>query len=301
MLHLSRCHWQRAVGALLALAAALGVARGLDSRLRALTALEPVVVAQTVIPPYTPITAAMVTVTKLPRRALAQPVYAEPAAVLGQVTQQEILPGVPLWRAWVLAPAALRYTADAAAVIVGIPVARGHVPGALLQPGQRVDVWQGAELIGPGLRIVALTPEGPDRLIVSLESSQALLPALLRAAADAETTLTLAPLTRAATPTPTATPTAPITVTPTWTAPPTATPGVVTVKPGPAQGLNIRAGPGTDAPVLVTLPAGSRLTPVGRDTTGRWVQVCCVAGGQSGWVRAELVDLAGDLQSLPVR
>jgi hypothetical protein len=53
--------------------------------------------------------------------------------------------------------------------------------------------------------------------------------------------------------------------------------------------------------VLATLPAGSRLTPVGRDAEGSWVQVCCVAGDTYGWVLAELVDLAVDLQSLPVR
>ena len=91
------------------------------------------------------------------------------------------------------------------------------------------------------------------------------------------------------------------TSTPTPTPTPTATPGVAVVKPGPAQGLNVRAGPGTDYPVLATLPAGSRLTPVGRDAAGRWVEVCCVAGDQYGWVLAELVELAVDLPSLPVR
>ena len=79
------------------------------------------------------------------------------------------------------------------------------------------------------------------------------------------------------------------------------TPGVAVVRPGPAQGLNVRSGPGTAYPVLATLPAGSRLTPVGRDGDGQWVEVCCVAGDRYGWVLAELVDLAGDLPSLPVR
>ena len=91
------------------------------------------------------------------------------------------------------------------------------------------------------------------------------------------------------------------TSTPTRTPTPTATPGIAVVKPGPAQGLNVRAGPGTDYPVLATLPAGSRLTPVGRDAENRWVQVCCVSGAQYGWVLAELVELAGDLAALPVR
>ncbi len=299
MLHslLSHGHLQRAVGALLALAAAVAAARGFGLRLRAQTGLEPVVIAQTAIPPYTVITAEMVTVVQLPHRALAQPVYADPDAVIGQVTRLEILPGVPLWRAWVVAPAALRYTADAAAVIVGLTVSRARVPGDLLRPGQRVDVWQGAELIGPGLRVVALTPQEPDRLIVALESSQVLLPVLLTAAARADTALTLAPLVRAGTATVTPT----VTPLPTWTVTSTPTPGVVTVKPGPEQGLNVRAAPALTAPVLATLPGGRRLTPIGRDGAGRWVQVCCVAGDRPGWVLAELVDLAGDLQSLPVR
>lgn len=77
--------------------------------------------------------------------------------------------------------------------------------------------------------------------------------------------------------------------------------GVVVVKPGPALGLNVRAGPGTNYPVLAVLPAGTRLTPVARDAEGRWVQVCCVAESQYGWVLVELVELTVELEALPVR
>jgi hypothetical protein len=214
----------------------------------------------------------------------------------------ELLPGVPLWRAYAVPAAELRYTADAQAVILGVTVAAARVPGDLLLAGQRVDVWQSGRLVGSGLPVVAIAHQPDGKLVVALESTQTLVPELLAVSGRADTALTLAPLERLATPVapaPTITPTP--TSSPLATPTTTPTPGVAVVKPGPAQGLNVRAGPGTGYPVLATLPAGSRLTPVGRDAEGRWVQVCCVAEGQPGWVLAELVDLAVDLQGLPVR
>ena len=292
----------RGAAGLLALLVALYVARATMARLRALTEPVPVVVALTVIPPYTEITADMVEVAYLPRGAVAQPVYADPAEVVGRLARMELLPGVPLLRAYAVPAAELRYTADAQAVILGVTVAAARVPGDLLLAGQRVDVWQSGRLVGSGLPVVAIAHQPDGKLVVALESTQTLVPELLAVSGRADTALTLAPLERLATPVapaPTITPTP--TSSPLATPTTTPTPGVAVVKPGPAQGLNVRAGPGTGYPVLATLPAGSRLTPVGRDAEGRWVQVCCVAEGQPGWVLAELVDLAVDLQGLPVR
>jgi len=208
-------------------------------------------------------------------------------------------------RAYVAPAAELRYTTDAQAVILGVTVEKAHVPGDLLLAGQRVDVWQADRLVGPSLRVVAIVSQADGRLVVALESSQELVPALLAASGRDDTALTLAPLERLLTPTPEVKVEAEVEETPAPTSTPTPTatptPGVAVVKPGPAQGLNIRSGPGTDYPVLATLPAGSRLTPVGRDAAGRWVEVCCVNAGQPGWVLAEFVELAVDLQSLPVR
>lgn len=292
----------RGAAGLLALLAALYVARATITQLRTLTDPMPVVVARTVIPSYTAITAEMVEVVNLPSGVVAQPVYADPGAVVGLLTRLELLPGVPLLRAYAVPAAELRYTADTQAVVLGVTVNGEHVPADLLLVGQRVDVWQAERLVGPSLRVVAIADQPGGKLVVALESSQDLAPALLAASGQEDTALTLAPLERLPAPTATApvvTPTP--TPSPTVTPMPTATPGVVVVRPGPAQGLNVRAGPGTDTPALATLPAGSRLTPVGRDAEGRWVQVCCVAGGQYGWVLAELVDLAGDLTGLPVR
>ncbi|OQA39251.1 MAG: Bacterial SH3 domain protein [Chloroflexi bacterium ADurb.Bin325] len=260
----------------------------------------PVVVARTVIPPYTAIAAGMLEVTYLPRGAVAQPAYADPEEVVGRLARLELLPGVPLLRAYAVPAAELRHTADARAVVLGVTVDAARVPAELLLTGQRVDVWRGERLVGPGLRVVAIAGREDGRLVVALESGQELVPALLAASGRADTALTLAPLERVAVAaTPTTAPT--MTPTPTPTATPSPTPGVAVVKPGPAQGLNVRAGPGTEHPVLATLPAGSRLTPVGRDAEGRWVEVCCVAGGRAGWVLAELVELTGDQAGLPVR
>jgi len=298
----------RGAAGLLALLAALYVARAAFARLRALTDPLPVVVARAAIPPYTAITANMVEVAYLPAGAVTQPAYADPGEVVGRLARSELLPGVPLLRAYAVPAAELRHTADARAVVLGVTVSAEGVPADLLLAGQRVDVWQADRLVGPGLRVVAIAHRPDGKLVVALESSQELAPALLAASGQADTALTLAPLERIPTPsvpspTRTARPAPPATATPspTVTATPTATPGVAVVRPGPAQGLNVRAGPGTDTPVLATLPAGSRLTPVGRDAEGRWVQVCCLAEGQPGWVLAELVDLAGDLAGLPVR
>ena len=299
----------RGAAGLLALAVALYVARATLGRLHALTDPVPVVVARTVIPPYAAITAEMVEVVYLPRGAVAQPAYADSGEAIGLLSRLELLPGVPLLRAYAVPAAELRYTADAQAVVLGVTVSQERVPADLLLAGQRVDVWQAGRLVGPGLWVVAITEQADGELVVALESSQALAPALLAASSRDDTALTLAPLARLPSAQPSCgTPTAVVPVvtptptpSPTATPMPTATPGVVVVRPGPAQGLNVRSGPGTDYPVLATLPAGSRLTPVGRDAAGRWVEVCCVAGGQYGWVLAELVDLAGDLTGLPVR
>jgi hypothetical protein len=196
-----------------------------------------------------------------------------------------------------------------------VTVAAVRMPGDLLLPGHRVDVWRADRLVAPDLRVVSIVHQPAGKLVVALESSQKLAPALLAASGQSDVALTLSPLERlasaqppfgtpsvTASPSPTVTPT-PVTAPPQPTAVATATPtpGVAVVKPGPAQGLNVRAGPGTDYPVLATLRAGSRLTLVGRNAEGQWVQVCCVAGDKPGWVLAELVDLAADLRSLPVR
>ncbi len=54
--------------------------------------------------------------------------------------------------------------------------------------------------------------------------------------------------------------------------------------------VNMRSAPGTDAPVIVQVPAGEVLTVLGRNPENDWLHVMR-AGGESGWMFAELLDL----------
>ena len=136
--------------------------------------------------------------------------------MVGRLARLELLPGVPLWRAYAVPAAELRYTADVQAVILGVTVAAARVPGDLLLSGQRVDVWQAGRLVGSDLRVVAIAHQPAGKLVVALESTQELVPELLAVSGRADTALTLAPLERLPTPT--------LAAAPAVTAPPTPTP-----------------------------------------------------------------------------
>ncbi len=85
---------------------------------------------------------------------------------------------------------------------------------------------------------------------------------------------------------------------PTPAATPTPPPGSVpaTVQ---AQGINVRAGPGTDFPIVGGLSQGAQVTVLGQNQAGDWLQIQLPDGGQ-GWVFAPLVALSGDVEALPV-
>lgn len=306
--------WRLGAG-LLALSVAVIVTSLVERRMQASGQPVAVLVAREAIPAYTAIRPHDVQVIRLPAAAVAQDALRDLVELDGRLARVEIPAGVPLNRSQVVPAGELRYAVDGRAVILSLAVLSAHAPGSLLPPGQRIDAWLDGQLVAGDLRIVAVSSLPDGRLAVAVESGQEVVPRLLRASGSSQLALTLSPLERLPTPTvlpvtaaptrvPTATVTRPVpTPSPAATASPTASPtlDVVVVKPGPAQGLNVRLGPGTDYPVVATVRAGSRLTPIGRDVAGRWVEVCCVADGQSGWVLAELVDLAADLTSLPVR
>ncbi len=306
--------WRFGAG-LLALSVAVIVTSLVEHRMQALGQPVAVLVAREAIPAYSAIRPDQVQVVRLPAAAVAEGALRDPTDLAGRLARVEIPPGVPLYRSQVVPASELRYTTDGWAVILALAVLPAHAPGNLLKSGQRVDVWTDGAIIAGGLRVVAVSSVSDGQLVVTIEAGQEIAPQLLRASGSPKLALTLSPLERLptptelpVTPTPTRAPTATVTRSvptppPTATTSPTSspTPGVAVVRPGPAQGLNVRAGPGIGYPVLATLRAGSRLTPVGRDADGRWVEVCCVADGRPGWVLAELVDLAVDLASLPVR
>jgi hypothetical protein len=56
--------------------------------------------------------------------------------------------------------------------------------------------------------------------------------------------------------------------------------------------LNVRAGPGTDYPIVATVPVGTPFTVLGQDPTGGWLYVSLSNGG-TGWVDRSLTTFAG--------
>lgn len=63
--------------------------------------------------------------------------------------------------------------------------------------------------------------------------------------------------------------------------------------------VNIRSGPGVDFPRIGRLSVDGSIAVVGRTASGEWWQVCCV-DGESGWVWADVVEVRGPLEDVPV-
>jgi uncharacterized protein YgiM (DUF1202 family) len=84
------------------------------------------------------------------------------------------------------------------------------------------------------------------------------------------------------TPAPSATPRPP-TVTPTELP---ALTGVVDAQ----QTINVRAGPGTNNPVVTTLEPGTEVRVLGRNSDGSWINIQ-LDDGTEGWVSAELLEI----------
>ena len=115
----------------------------------------------------------------------------------------------------------------------------------------------------------------------------------------------LPPKATPAPPTPTPTPIPP-TPTP---IPPTATPvpPTATATPAPpqavigAKGLNLRSGPGTAYPALLTAKGGEKFEIVGKTADGAWWQICCVgAKKDKAWVQAKSVTAEGAVADITV-
>jgi CRP-like cAMP-binding protein/uncharacterized protein YraI len=80
---------------------------------------------------------------------------------------------------------------------------------------------------------------------------------------------------------------------------PAATPSGPTRARITGDGLQVRAGPGTDYEVTASLAQGDEVNVLGRDEMGDWVKVG-LDSGEEGWVAAEFVDMGGDLKAVPV-
>lgn len=68
-----------------------------------------------------------------------------------------------------------------------------------------------------------------------------------------------------------------------------------------AAGVNVRAGPGTDFPVIWAFAQNDRLTLLARNEAGDWLEIALPEGAApSGWVYAPLVQADAPLPELPV-
>lgn len=62
--------------------------------------------------------------------------------------------------------------------------------------------------------------------------------------------------------------------------------------------VNFRSGPTTSSGIIRTLPSGTAAGFIGRDANSRWFKA--VVGGQEGWLYYTLVNISGNVGSLPV-
>ena len=108
------------------------------------------------------------------------------------------------------------------------------------------------------------------------------------------TTVPTAVPTNTSTPAPTATPALTDTPTVVPSVTPTMAPSVIADK-----AVNLRAGPGTNYPVVGAAKVGDRYDITARNQDGSWLQVCCV-NGKSAWVSASVVTVGGGVDSVAV-
>lgn len=67
-----------------------------------------------------------------------------------------------------------------------------------------------------------------------------------------------------------------------------------------SEGVNVRAGPGTDYEVVAVADPNVDYRVAARNEAGNWWQICCLTADRSGWIFAELVAITGDTGSVPV-
>lgn len=158
----------------------------------------------------------------------------------------------------------------------------------------------GSPTAGPVATIVASTPVGdaPTVLLPTDAPTSAVLAALPATDSPATLAPTTAP-TETDTPLPTNTPEPTSTPAPTDTSTPvpTATPAVPRAV---ASGeTNLRAGPGTEYPVVGTLPDAGSAEVIGKNQAGTWLQLDS-QDGSSVWIIANRVETTGLMDSVPV-
>ena len=81
--------------------------------------------------------------------------------------------------------------------------------------------------------------------------------------------------------------------------PPADNPGISYLLTVNIAALNVRSGPGTMYPIIITYPKGTQLLAIGRDADASWF-VISLSAEQQGWVSTALVTYDFDRYILPV-
>jgi len=115
------------------------------------------------IPPYTVITAEMLTEKELPKPMAEQPIYTDAADLIGKLTTAAIPPGVVIYRPYAVQPAAFRYVNDPTLEVISFPVEPERAVGGQIKIGQQVDIWRIRRADNSGNRTAA-----SERLAVSV-------------------------------------------------------------------------------------------------------------------------------------
>lgn len=149
--------------ALLSLLSALGSGAYAYAEFDRLIASATVVVPAVSIPPYTLVTPGLLTTKEVPRPILNEDVYTSPEELAGRITTVPLAPGMLVYRAFAVDPAAFRLTDDPALEVVSFPVDPARAVGGQVRVGQWINVYRVAlarpDALGQALSAEALLRE----------------------------------------------------------------------------------------------------------------------------------------------
>ena len=148
-----------------ALLLAAGAGYGVYTYFDRLTTTATVPVPQVPIPAGALIGAELLQEREVPRTLLEEPIYTAEDALVGQVAQIPLQPGLVVYQAHAVSPAAYRLVSDPTLSVVSVPVDPARAVGGQVQPGHKVDIWA-----LPALRADAAPTETLTATLVLLDT-----------------------------------------------------------------------------------------------------------------------------------
>jgi len=137
------------------------------------TTLATLPVPAQVIPAGALILPEMLAEREVPRALLDEPVYQAMTDLAGKVAQVPLQPGMVVYHAFAVPPAAYRLVDDSALVVAALPVDPARAVGGQIQPGHHIDLWQLPKLRQGDVETTGITPTLvlSDVLVVDVRGS----------------------------------------------------------------------------------------------------------------------------------